>query len=172
MQAFVAVVDGIGHGEHAAAAAHASISFLGADPWKAMPALIQGCHEALRRTRGVVMSLIQIDATADKLTWVGVGNVEGQLISPTKPTRAMLGSIPLRGGVVGARLPALSPSTIPIAPGDLLVVATDGISAAFADDLVATADPVQKIADRILAQHGRENDDALVLVARYRGLER
>jgi hypothetical protein len=53
----------------------------------------------------------------------------------------------------------------PICPGDLLVLATDGIRAGFAQGL-ALGDPPQQIADGILARHLKGNDDALVLVAR------
>jgi serine phosphatase RsbU (regulator of sigma subunit) len=35
----------------------------------------------------------------------------------------------LRSGVVGYQLPTLRASTLPIAPGDLLIFATDGIGA-------------------------------------------
>jgi hypothetical protein len=71
----------------------------------------------------------------------------------------------LRGGVVGYQLPALRASVRPISPGDLLVFATDGIRAEFAQGLVL-GDPPQQIADGILARHLKGNDDALVLVAR------
>jgi hypothetical protein len=48
-----------------------------------------------------------------------------------------------------------------------VVLATDGIRDGFTD-LVRAADPPQLVADGILAKFGKESDDALVLVVRYR----
>ena len=49
-----------------------------------------------------------------------------------------------------------------------IVLATDGIGPEFSDDL-SLKDLPQQAADRLLARFRREADDALVLVARYRG---
>jgi len=55
---------------------------------------------------------------------------------------------------------------LPISRGDTLVFVTDGIYSDFVLNLSALEAP-QKSADRILAEHRRGNDDALVLVTRY-----
>ena len=73
-----------------------------------------------------------------------------------------------RGGVVGHRLPRLLVSTVALTRDDVVVLATDGIRADFADRLTA-GEPPRALADRILAEYGKESDDALVLVARYMG---
>jgi hypothetical protein len=57
---------------------------------------------------------------------------------------------------------------MPLARGDLLIFATDGIRRDFADDLMPTGS-CREIADRILQQYAIGTDDALVLVARYLG---
>ena len=56
-------------------------------------------------------------------------------------------------------------STIAVTPGDLLILATDGIDAGFVEGLRYDEDP-QKQADRLLMDYRSMNDDALVLVAR------
>jgi len=48
------------------------------------------------------------------------------------------------------------------------VFASDGIATGFLSDVSAKEDP-QRLADQILARHGKGTDDALVLVARYIG---
>jgi phosphoserine phosphatase RsbX len=48
------------------------------------------------------------------------------------------------------------------------VLATDGIRSRFADAIDAR-EPPRRIAARVLAEHARDSDDALVLVARYTG---
>ncbi len=162
----VAVVDGIGHGEEAAVAAHAAVKILDASSQGSLMGVMRESHEHLRGTRGVVMSLASIDAVENTLTWMGVGNVEGVLfhqdtgVSPTHET------LLLRGGVVGDTLPRLQASFLPISKGDLLVFATDGVNPNFAESVALNEHP-QTVADRILAMHIRKNDDALVLVAQY-----
>jgi negative regulator of sigma-B (phosphoserine phosphatase) len=74
------------------------------------------------------------------------------------------------GGVVGHALPALHVESLAIVPGDTLVFATDGVDAAFERDLNGRV-PVQPLAQRLLAVHGRGSDDALVLVVRIVGGE-
>ena len=49
-----------------------------------------------------------------------------------------------------------------------MIFATDGIREGFSDGLQFEAPP-QQLAEHILSQHGKGTDDALVLVARYRG---
>jgi serine/threonine protein phosphatase PrpC len=50
--------------------------------------------------------------------------------------------------------------------GDVMVLATDGIGSGFAQ-AIAPGGTAQEIADRILAAHGKDSDDALVVVVRY-----
>ena len=50
----------------------------------------------------------------------------------------------------------------------MLLIATDGIHSSFTVQLGASRPP-QRLADQILAEHGKGTDDALVFVARYLG---
>src|SRR5882672_1595339 len=76
----VAVIDGVGHGDEAAAAARVAAEILNGYADEPAISLVKRCHEALLLTRGVVMTLAQLDAVEDTLTWLGVGNVEGRLL--------------------------------------------------------------------------------------------
>jgi len=166
--ALVAVVDGLGHGADAATAARGAVATLGRYAHESLLVLIERCHHALTGTRGVVMSLANLDSRAGTMTWLGVGNVEGilQHASPAAgPSRA---SLVARGGIVGRELPPLRTATVPISPGDTLLFASDGIKGGFADTLPGDASP-QQLADQILASYGKGTDDALILVARYLG---
>ncbi len=102
------------------------------------------------------------------MTWLGVGNVEGVLLSAGGEAGLARESVLLRGGVVGYRLPPLRPAVLTIRPGDTLILATDGIRGGFVSQLTS-GEPPQQMADGILARHGKGTDDALVLVARYLG---
>lgn len=162
----VAVVDGLGHGDSAAAAADIAVKTLQAHASEAIHPLIRRCHDALTRTRGVVLTLASFNAQDDCMTWLGVGNVDGVLVRAT--ANSPHESILLRGGVAGYQLPPLRASVLPVARGDLLILATDGIRSGFADRLILSDSP-QQIADYILGRYNRGTDDALVLVIRYVG---
>jgi negative regulator of sigma-B (phosphoserine phosphatase) len=165
----IAAIDGIGHGQEAANAAKAAISMLQAHVEEPVVALVERCNEGLRSTRGVVMSLASIDPEHGMMTWLGVGNVQGVLMRAGARTGSVEEVLLLRGGVVGSQLPSLQAAELPIAKGDTLVFVTDGIRGEFVEGLSALESP-QRAADRILKQHGRGNDDALVLVVRIIGV--
>jgi hypothetical protein len=166
--ALAAVIDGLGHGPEAAAAANLAASVLEATPADPVDALLARCHEALRKTRGAVASLASFDARSASVTWAGVGNVEGFLLRADPAARPAREAITLRGGIVGYQLPAPRLAAVPVARGDVLVLATDGLKSGFGDGL-STAERPQEMADGILARHARGSDDALVLVVRYLG---
>lgn len=164
----LAVVDGLGHGPEAAAAAEVAIRTLQGHAVEPGTSLVGRCHERTRETRGVVIGLASIDGVRGTLTWLGVGNVEGLLISPADRQGPRRQTLMSRAGIVGAQLPPLAASVVPLTPGDLLILATDGIRTDPGWQVIFT-DPPQKIADRILAKYSKETDDALVLVSRYIG---
>ena len=166
----LAVVDGLGHGAEAATAARTAVTTLDEHASESVLALLQRCHWALKGSRGVVMSLAFANRQQNQLTWAGVGNVECMLFHADRakapaPSRA---SLVTRGGIVGSEMPQVRAQVLPLAAGDLLIFATDGIRDAFSDGLQFEAPP-QQLAEHILNQHGKGTDDALVLVARYRG---
>jgi negative regulator of sigma-B (phosphoserine phosphatase) len=165
--ALIAVIDGLGHGVEAAAAARTAADLLEASPQDPVTDLIQRCHQALRRTRGAVMSLASFHAVSSSITWAGVGNVDVVLLRSTatgKSREVLLG----RGGIVGYQLPAVRSASLPVGRGDTLIMTTDGIRGGFADR-VDVRRPPQENAASILADYGKRTDDALVVVAQYRG---
>jgi negative regulator of sigma-B (phosphoserine phosphatase) len=164
----VAAVDGLGHGAAAAAAARSAVHILERHAHESLLSLVERCHQGLLDTRGVVMSLASFHVPDETMTWLGVGNVEGMLLRADVHARPPREGVLLRGGVVGYQLPALSAAVLPVTRGDLLIFATDGIRSSFAQG-PSRSDPPQQLADRILAEHGKGTDDALVLVARYLG---
>jgi negative regulator of sigma-B (phosphoserine phosphatase) len=163
--ALVCAIDGLGHGTEAAVAADEAARVVGEHPREAPEALLARCHEALMRTRGVVMTLAWFDLAGATLTWTGVGNVEGRLMRASAAPGIAPESTLIRGGVVGYSLPTVRPTTTELASGDTVVLATDGVSSGFASSLAPDV-PAQELADRILAAHGRGTDDALVVVVR------
>ncbi len=165
----IAVVDGLGHGREAAAAAETAVDALKAWESPDIAGLILGCDEKLRETRGVVMTVACLDQAAQTMSWIGIGNVEGVLITTGdgRPTRHF---VLRRSGVVGRYLPDVRPKETPMRAGDTLILATDGIRQEF-PDAVKGAEGPQRLADHLLARYGVLTDDALVLVARWMGAD-
>jgi len=166
--ALAAVVDGLGHGDEATAAARVAVAVLGENVDQSVITLVKRCHDALIKTRGAVMTVASFNVLDSSVSWLSVGNVEGFFMrSDTKATPPSESAF-LRGGVVGYQLPALRASVIAVSPGDVLVLASDGIRSGFEQCVIPTDTP-QQIADRVMGQHFKGNDDALVLVVRFLG---
>jgi negative regulator of sigma-B (phosphoserine phosphatase) len=163
--ALAAAIDGLGHGADAAFAAEEAAKVVTENARETPETLLQRCHDALVKTRGVVMTLAWFDLDQQTLTWTGVGNVEGRLMRATAAPGVAPESALIKGGVVGYSLPSVRPTTTELHSGDTLVMATDGISSAFSRSLVAGVD-AQELAEKLLAEHGRGTDDALVVVVR------
>ena len=164
----VAVIDGLGHGDPAADAAEAAAEALRANVELPAQELLERCHRELRRTRGAVMTLAWFDLESRSMTWTGVGNVEARFVRAGDRGDARHASPVVLGGVVGYNLPQVRVGSIPLEPGDAVVLATDGVRADFSMSL-ASGIPAQELAERVLERHGKGNDDALAAVVRYLG---
>lgn len=167
--ALVAGIDGLGHGTEAARAAGRAAEVVRRSSSQDLVGLVHRCHAALADTRGAAISLAFVSPAKSEVTWLGVGNVEGRVLSGNPSATRPKGSLALERGVPGHELPAVKTATIDVRPGDVLVLATDGIESAFADapDISGST---QAISERILAEYGKSpDDDALVVAVRYLG---
>jgi serine phosphatase RsbU (regulator of sigma subunit) len=164
----IGVIDGVGHGLGAAQAAAAAASVLETYEGASVAKLLESCHERLRDTRGAAVTLIVVDTAARVLEWVGVGNVAAALVriepSGTHSVRELL----IRAGLAGSSLQSTEALHVSIAAGDTIVLATDGVDPACMDE-INPSEPVQQLAEHTLNRYGRAQDDALVVVARFRG---
>jgi phosphoserine phosphatase RsbX len=167
--ALVAGIDGLGHGSEAAHAARKAAEVIRQTSSQDLVSLVKLCHDALRGTRGAAISLAFVSPCKSEMTWLGVGNVEGRVLSGDPSATRPKGSLALERGVPGHELPAMRTATLDVAPGDVLVLATDGIHVAFADSPDISGS-TQAISERILADYWKRPDDALVVTVRYLGL--
>jgi serine phosphatase RsbU (regulator of sigma subunit) len=166
--ALVALLDGLGHGPEAAKAVSAAMPIIEAHAGTPVDDLVRRCHDALRKTRGAVMSVAWFDARDASMTWTGVGNVDSLLIRAAPNASSSDEAIATRGGVVGYRLPSLRVERYAVHAGDTLVMATDGIQSTFGKGIVMQFG-VQAIAESLLTKYAKGTDDAHVVVARYMG---
>lgn len=170
--ALFGVVDGLGHGPDAAAAALRAVDTVKRASAERLEVLIQLCHRVLDGTRGVAMTLARVDFEAGTLSWTGVGNVTADLVAKAPTGLQVRSSARLTGGIVGYRMPEIRPAQVlPIRPGDLLVITTDGIAEDYLDHIDFASSAVV-IAEGLLGKHAKETDDAMVLAARHRGVSK
>lgn len=165
------MIDGLGHGDEAATAAASAVDVLAAGAHEPVATLVRRCHEQLLGTRGVVMSLASFNAGDGTMSWLAVGNVEGLLVRARPDARPSYELLLLRGGVVGDRLPTLRAAMMPVEPGDLLILASDGV--VMPSGLAVDPDrSPQAVADGLVARYRKGTDDALALVVRWVGIRR
>ena len=163
--AFLAVIDGLGHGEEAAKVAAAAVEVLERAAHEPLPVMLDLCDRALAGSRGVVLSAAVVDARRRTLGWLGIGDVAGVLLSRSGAAWRPRARLVNRCGIVGNQAPSPLPTSQAIAAGDVLVFATDGIRGDFSDQLPGVAS-AQGLAEHILTHHAKQTDDALVLAAR------
>lgn len=161
-----AVVDGIGHGDAAAFAAERAIEVIRCyGPVEPIEQLVQRCDNALRGTRGAALSIANFTLEERTLEWLAIGNVAGRVQRRAPVSQFPHESLLLRPGVVGRRPARAQPAAVRIGPGDVVILATDGVDPNFAENVNAE-DPVEAIVETLLSKYGKSNDDALVLAIR------
>ncbi len=87
-------------------------------------------HFALRRTRGAALALGEADLREGLWTWCGVGNIGGILVPQNGAHERLL----CQSGIVGSnQLPAPRLRCLPLKPGSLVILHSDGIPELFAN---------------------------------------
>lgn len=158
----VGVVDGLGHGSLAAAAAQAALAALSGSLEEPVTGALARCHSALSGTRGAAVSVADIDVGRGVLTYGGVGNVEARLWRAGDPGH---GTRPIvYRGVVGHTMPRLRAFEVELEGDWRLLIHSDGVSSRVdLQELPGEATP-QALCDLIVARWGRQTDDATAVV--------
>lgn len=158
------VFDGLGHGPGAAVAADAAdASFRNryhgnAEVW------IRELHSSLQGTRGGVGAVAEIDLSSRRISFYGVGNISGRVMSEERMTGVML-----PGGVIGTEhpLPTLRPVEFAFPPGAVLLMWSDGIGSRVSLDeysqLIGHDSAV--VAAALHRDFSKKNDDSTIIVA-------
>jgi anti-sigma regulatory factor (Ser/Thr protein kinase) len=158
------VADGLGHGIFAAEASAAAIEFVNDERSPDPLAVVQNAHARLRSTRGGAIAIVDIDVAGRSLTFAGVGNVAGSIISPAQLRRQMV-SI---NGTLGQEVRNPRQYQYPAEPGALVILHSDGLSTHWSLDkypgLFQRHPSV--IAGVLFRDFRRTRDDATVVVAR------
>lgn len=156
----VAVIDGLGHGAEAEAAANAAVEALRLQPELDPGQALVLCDRALRGTRGAAASVLWLDES--RALFAGVGNVEGRILSGPEgdrrfsPTRGVLGR--------GIRTPRVQEFSL----GDnwMALLHTDGLSSRFEARAFDAIESLDALAHSLLTNSGRRTDDATIILVR------
>ncbi len=159
------VVDGLGHGLHAAQAADAALEVWEENAHRVAPTeFLERANIALRSTRGAAIAVAFADPAKRVLHYAGVGNISGCIISSALSTRSMISS----NGTVGMEMRRVQEFHYPYESGSLLVMHSDGLSTHWRVDRYPGL--IQRhpglVAGVLYRDHKRGRDDATVLVAK------
>ncbi|GGZ00402.1 ATP-binding SpoIIE family protein phosphatase [Streptomyces poonensis] len=117
------LADGLGHGPQAAHASSAAVAELRRSDRLSPAELLRRLDGALRDTRGAAVAVAQLDLTAGRLAFAGVGNIGARLRTGDSWKHLLS-----RPGIVGAHRPASMPQQQVDWEDDcLLVLHSDGL---------------------------------------------
>jgi anti-sigma regulatory factor (Ser/Thr protein kinase) len=160
------LVDGLGHGQPAWAAAREAIAAFVERPAESPLHTLEVCHRALRGTRGAALAVARVEPRAGVLRYAGVGNIAARIISAAGSQHlvsmsGIVGQDPLRPREFG----------YPWQPGAMLVMASDGLRTSWSADAYGAAAQRHPalFAGLLLRDHERGRDDVTVVAARWGG---
>ncbi|MDY6835050.1 MAG: SpoIIE family protein phosphatase [Chloroflexota bacterium] len=161
----ICLMDGAGHGEAAQVVARKTVDYFERNHDLDLVELTKGCHEELKGTRGGVMGLALIQDGL--VSYVGVGNIRASLSTMVQgETERKVSFLTSLGGIVGYNLRKVMQFQYPYEHGSTLVMLTDGIfSGINIADYVGDGGDPKDIANRILRECSKDDDDATVVVA-------
>ena len=155
----ICIIDGLGHGKDAEIAAQAAVKYIADHQSESSQAIFAGCDRELRKTRGAAVGIAVIDGDKGELTYAGIGNTRVIVVNSET---FHLGS---DYGIIGGGYKKLTPETISIGKGALVIMFTDGVEEVIdlsRYDLIAV--DVHELAEMIIKDWRVERDDAAVLV--------
>lgn len=160
------VVDGLGHGTYAAEAAGEAVSTVRGCADQPPAEIMTRTHDALKKTRGAVMSVAVVEHERKVLTYSGIGNI-GAVIVNGGAMRNMVS----QNGTLGAVLPRVHEYTYPIDDRSLLMLYSDGLSSkcTLSGYPGLQSRPLELIAGLLYRDFGRGRDDVTVLLATLGG---
>jgi anti-sigma regulatory factor (Ser/Thr protein kinase) len=156
------VVDGLGHGPLAAAAAQTAAMTFARRPFDVPSESMQHLHQALVGGRGAAAACAMLNLESTTVAYAGVGNISGSLLSGEK-SRGLVS----HNGILGVRFLRKQQFEYAFGHGDRLVMHSDGMSARWslaAYPGLSVRHPAV-VAGVLYRDHARSRDDVTVLVS-------
>jgi anti-sigma regulatory factor (Ser/Thr protein kinase)/serine/threonine protein phosphatase PrpC len=157
-----AVIDGLGHGKEAHIASQLAREQIILKAEQPVNSILNHVNNALRGTRGAVAGMALIDTVSNKLSFSGIGNIEGFVCSSNEK-KTLLSF----GGIVGHNMRTPRVFEFNFNPGDFLYLSSDGITSRWRYDEMDWTKHPQANAEHLITNYSRTNDDATVLIIRY-----
>ncbi|MBU1041394.1 MAG: SpoIIE family protein phosphatase [Proteobacteria bacterium] len=160
---FAALVDVLGHGPEARQSAIVAEEFLPGCAGEGLTQSLRGLHDKLRRGRGAVVTLLDLDLESGELLVAGIGNITTRIFG-AEHTRVLS-----RDGIVGYSMSTPREQRFRLRSGDVVLLYSDGIRESFeAHDCPGLlAGSAKEIAERVMRSFRKGDDDASCLVLRY-----
>ena len=158
----VSVIDGVGHGEFAHAAATRARHYIENHYDQDISNIFSGVEHNCKGTRGVVMALARFDWDKSKLTLGSVGNIETHVYGGSEKI-----SFIVKRGIVGKSAPIPKVTEHHWNPQATMIMHSDGIKSlrhwkdSFDNN---NGKPSVSIAQKMLHDYARAEDDATVIV--------
>jgi anti-sigma regulatory factor (Ser/Thr protein kinase) len=155
------VIDGLGHGPLAAAAAHAGLAAFRENPLAPPADTLRELHRRLSPTRGAAAACAVLDPQSSRLVYAGVGNIGGVLLHDSERK-----GLPSHNGTLGLSLPRSQQFEYPWPPNSVVIMHSDGLSARWnlsAYPGLSALHPAL-IAAVLYRDLGRQRDDATIVV--------
>ncbi|OYT15254.1 MAG: hypothetical protein B7C24_14030 [Bacteroidetes bacterium 4572_77] len=161
-ETLVAVIDGLGHGKEAHLASSIAKEQLIQKAELPLDTLMNHVHQSIKGTRGAVIGLAKINTKTKKLAYTGIGNIECFLFDG-KERKTLLSF----GGIMGHNMRTPRIFELNLQAHNRLCLYSDGITSRWKPNDLDWDMSCQKIAENIINQYSRNNDDATVLIIRY-----
>ncbi|WP_218110170.1 ATP-binding SpoIIE family protein phosphatase [Oligoflexus tunisiensis] len=160
------IVDGLGHGPHAAEAAQKACRMMQEFGHEPLDDLIHNIDLALRGTRGAAIGIARILPEQRELRFIGVGNIAGSLIQPDGLSKSVM-SYP---GIVGHEMRKPKEMIYPWTENVTLVMHSDGLQNQWTASryLQVLASEASLLAAALYRDLNRGRDDVTILVIKWR----
>lgn len=158
----VAIIDALGHGPHAHAAADVAEELITESTVTDPASLLAAMDAGLAGTVGAAAAVAMIDLETGQGTYTGVGNTVGRVIGQTD--RRLVSS----DGIVGKGSPTDRAADFLLGRGETLLMHTDGISSRLAasDYADLLSGQAERAAREMVRRFGRNHDDCACIVVR------
>lgn len=166
---FAGVSDGLGHGYLAHEASAKAVQFSLQNSNHRLDSLILQCNEHMRGSRGATLSLARFLDETTQLEHLGVGDSSAHLYHFNQSQRLVM-TPHILGHPWPSRL--MTSETFAISSGSILIMFSDGLKTGTSLDkqLEIMRQPAVVIAQWLLDNFARDNDDSIVLVAKFKRL--
>ncbi|WP_114779465.1 ATP-binding protein [Botryobacter ruber] len=168
---YLIVLDGLGHGVNAHDASRQAVELFEKRFYNDPVLSLRQIHEAIRRTRGAVGTIVHLSASRKKAVYCGVGNIAGRIfmLDGAFISNSSSRTVISYNGILGHNIPAtFSAQQADWNNASLLILHSDGIKSRW--DLSRYPNlhrhDTSVIAAILYRDFSRQTDDILVVVAR------